>query len=107
MLCGQALFSRFGECWRRNPHLAGSDYADFEKGNLKEVSLRSDGLVTLAPRFQEIYDTSSAYLWALARDSKGNLYAGGGPGAKLYRLSPGGEKKTLAELEGLEFRRWP
>jgi sugar lactone lactonase YvrE len=80
-----------------------SEYADFEKGIMKDVSLRSDGLLTLAPRFREILDTSSAYLWALARDSKGNLYTGGGPGAKLYRFSPGGEKKTLAELDGLEI----
>lgn len=80
-----------------------SDYADFEKGILKDLSLRSDGLVTLAPEFREVYDTSSAYLWALARDSKGNLYAGGGPGAKLYRLSPKGEKKTIAELDGLQI----
>ena len=80
-----------------------SEYADFEKGIMKDVSLRSDGLLTLAPRFREIFDTPSAYLWALARDSKGNLYAGGGPGAKLYRISPAGEKKTLAELEGLEI----
>jgi len=81
-----------------------SDYPDFEKGNLKNLSLRSDGSVTLAPQFQEIYDTSSAYLWALARDSKGNLYAGGGPDAKLYRLSANGDKKTVAELDGLQIQ---
>ena len=80
-----------------------SDYSDFEKGNLKSLSLRSDGLVTLAPQFREIYDTSSAYLWALTRDSKGNLYAGGGPDAKLYRLAPDGGKKILAELDGLQI----
>jgi len=80
-----------------------SDYADFEKGNLKNLSLRNDGLVTLAPQFQEIYDTSSPYLWALARDSKGNLYAGGGPGAKLYRLSAHADKKTLADLDALQI----
>jgi len=80
-----------------------SEYADFEKGVMKDVSLRSDGLLTLAPRFREVLDTSSAYLWALARDSKGNLYAGGGPGAKLYQVSSGGAKKTLAELEGMEI----
>ena len=80
-----------------------ADYTDFEKGNRKNLSLRSDGLVTLAPEFQEIYDTSSAYLWALARDSKGNLYAGGGPGAKLYRLSASGEKKMLVDLDGLQI----
>src|SRR5438552_14190165 len=60
-----------------------TDYAEFEKGNLKNLSLRSDGVLTLAPKFQELYDSSSAYLWTLARDSKGNLYTGGGPGAKL------------------------
>ena len=81
-----------------------SDYLDFEKGNLKNLSLRSDGLITLAPEFKEIYDTSSAYLWALARDSKGDLYAGGGPGAKLYRLSANGEKKTVAEFDGLQIQ---
>lgn len=80
-----------------------TDYSDFEKGILKSLSLRSDGLLTLAPEFQEVFDTSSAYLWALARDAKGNLYAGGGPGAKLYRITPRGEKKTLATLDGLEI----
>jgi sugar lactone lactonase YvrE len=80
-----------------------SDFADFEKGNLKNLSLRSDGVLTLAPRFQELFDSSSAYLWSAARDSQGNLYAGGGPGAKLYRISAKGEMKTLAELDGLEI----
>ena len=80
-----------------------SSFSDFEKGNLRNLSLRSDGVLTLAPKFQELYDSSSAYLWCLARDSKGNLYTGGGPGAKLYRISPKGEKKTLAELDGLEI----
>src|SRR6266566_1231452 len=79
-----------------------TDYSDYEKGVLKGLSLRSDGRLTLAPRFEELYDSPSAYLWTLARDSKGNLYTGGGPGAKLYRISPKGEKKTLAELDGLE-----
>src|SRR5215831_3480618 len=73
-----------------------STNADFEKGNLKNLSLRSDGVLSLSPKFQELYDSSSAYLWSLAHDSKGNLYTGGGPGAKLYRISSKGEKKTLA-----------
>src|ERR1035438_5283009 len=55
-----------------------------------------------ALRFQ-VFDTSAAYLWALARDSKGNLYAGGGTGAKLFRIPPGGPGKLLAELDALEI----
>jgi sugar lactone lactonase YvrE len=80
-----------------------TDYSDFEKGVLKNLSLRSDGRLSLGPRFTELFDSSSAYLWALARDSKGNLYTGGGPGAKLSRISPAGEKKTLAEFDAIEI----
>jgi sugar lactone lactonase YvrE len=79
-----------------------SDYSDFEKGTLRNLSLRSDGLLTLAPQFHEAFNSSSAYLWSLAQDSAGNLYTGGGPTAKLYRISPSGEKKTLAEFDALE-----
>ena len=78
-----------------------SEYADFEKGNVKKLSLRSDGLVTLAPELREMFDTSLAYLWALARDSKGVLYLGGGSNAKLYRVPPGGKGELAAELDGL------
>ena len=77
--------------------------ADFEKGNLKNLSLRSDGRLSLAPVSRELFDTESSYLWALARDSKGNLYAGGGTSAKLYRISPDGKGKVLADLDALEI----
>jgi sugar lactone lactonase YvrE len=77
------------------------EYAEFQKGNVKKLSLRSDGLVTLAPELHEMFDTSLAYLWALARDSKGVLYLGGGSNAKLYRVPPKGKGELVAELEGL------
>jgi sugar lactone lactonase YvrE len=79
------------------------DYADFQKGVIKNLSLRSDGVITLAPRSKEFYDSSAMYLWGLARDSKGNLYAGGGTGAKLYRIGADGKGKVLAELDALEI----
>lgn len=83
------------------------EYADFERGNLKKLSLASDGRLMLAPVFREVFDSSSAYLWALAEDSRGNLYAGGGgpggPGARLYVIPREGKGKSLAELAGLEI----
>src|ERR1700678_531590 len=92
-----ALFASQTRTWSQG------DYSDFEKGAIKNLSVRSDGLLSLAPHSRELMDTSAAYLWALARDSKGNLYAGGGPGAKLYRLSASGGKIILAELDGLQI----
>ncbi len=83
-----------------------SDYSEFTKGSLKKLSLSSDGRVTLAPLFREIFDSASVYLWALAEDSKGNVYAGGGgpggPGARIYQIAPNGKGKTLAEFDDLE-----
>jgi sugar lactone lactonase YvrE len=79
------------------------DYADFDKAVIKNLSLRSDGLLTLAPRSRELFDTMSAYLWALAQDSKGNLYAGGGTTAKLFRIPPDGKGKMLADLGAVEI----
>jgi sugar lactone lactonase YvrE len=92
-----ALFAGQTRTWSQG------EFADFEKGIVKNLSLSSDGRLTLAPLSRELFDTSSAYLWALAEDSKGNLYAGGGNGAKLYRIPPDGKGKLLAELDALEI----
>jgi len=79
--------------------------SDFEKGTLKKLSLRSDGRLSLAPVFKELHDTSTNYLWAVAEDSKKNLYVGGSgqdAKAKLFQIDSTGKGKVLAELAGLE-----
>jgi len=80
-----------------------SDYSDFQKGNLKNLSIRSDGRLSLAPRTTELYDSSTAYLWTLARDSHGNLYTAGGPGARLFRIPSNGKGEKIAEFDALEI----
>ncbi len=85
-----------------------TDLADFEKGKMERISVRSDGLMTLAPATRELLDAGSPYLWAVARDSKGTVYTGGsGPGAttsKLFAIDPQGRSKTVAELDGLAIQ---
>src|SRR5579884_2042399 len=84
-----------------------SDQSDFTKGTPKNLSIRSDGRITLAPAFKELDSTNIPYLWAVVQDSKGTLYyAGGAPtGAttKIYALAPNGRPKAFAELSGLEI----
>ena len=81
---------------------------NFEKGSLNGLSLSSDGTLTLAPVAKEIFDPSVAFLWSVARDSKGNIYAGGGglgsSKAKLFAVDPQGKAKTLAELDGIAIQ---
>ncbi len=91
------LFGGQTRTWSEN------DYAGFQKGAIKNLSLRSDGVLSLAPRWKEFYDSSAMYLWSVARDSKGNLYTGGGSGAKLYRIGADGKGKVEAELDALEI----
>jgi len=83
-----------------------SEQADFVRGTAKNLSIRSDGRLTLAPQFKELDSTTVPYLWAVAQDSKGVLYyAGGAPtGAttKIYALAPGEKPRVFAEVEGLE-----
>jgi hypothetical protein len=82
------------------------DQTDFEKGKLTNLSLRSDGRLSLAPVFRELFDSSVPYLWALASDSKGNLYTGGGgpsaSTARVFRINSAGKADSIAELPGIE-----
>jgi hypothetical protein len=83
-----------------------SDQADFARGTPKNLSIRSDGHITLAPEFKELDSTNEPYLWAVAQDSKGTLYyAGGAPtgaSTKIYALAPGAKPKSIADIPGLE-----
>lgn len=87
---------------------AHNSQTDFEKGTLKNLSLRSDGRLSLGPSFREIFDSSTAYLWALAQDSQGTLYAGGGgpnaATAKLFAIGRDGKGRVAAELPGLQIQ---
>src|SRR4051812_16380744 len=84
-----------------------SSQAEFLRGTIKDLSLRSDGHLTLAPQSRELDSTSVPYLWAIARDSKGTVYyAGGAPtGAttKIFALAPGAKQRVFAEVTGLEI----
>ncbi len=85
---------------------SSAEYHEFSEGEAKRLSISSDGRVRLAPVFPELLDSSSVYLWTLAEDSKGNVYAGGGgpggPGARLYVIPRNGKGKVLAQWDDLE-----
>ena len=61
-------------------------YEDFSRGNFTGISLGREGSMTLAPQLDAVFDTEQAMIWAVARDSKGNLYLGTGHSGKVFRL---------------------
>ncbi|HVB35855.1 MAG TPA: hypothetical protein VND42_01345 [Candidatus Acidoferrales bacterium] len=74
-----------------------SSFAEFEKGTHKGVALRSDGALIPAPAFKPFADPDLAYVWALAVDSHGRVYAAGGSDAKVLRLNSAGKPDTVFE----------
>ena len=69
---------------------------DFESGKPENVSLSSKGELMLAPKLDTFFsDTEEIYVWSLAEDSKGNIYAGTGNGGKIYQITPDGQSSLF------------
>ena len=78
-------------------------FQDFEKGKAEKVTIRSDGKLFLAPRFRELLETPSSYLWDLVRDGQGNLFASGGPDAAVLRIGVDGKSTPFFKVEDAEI----
>ena len=63
-------------------------FEDFGRGNFSGISLSREGALQLAPALEEVFNSDQAMIWAVARDTKGNLYLGTGHSGKVFRLGP-------------------
>ncbi len=81
-----------------------SKYDEFEKGTAHGVAINSDGSLTLAPAFHALYTTPSTYLWGLAADAQGNIYAAAGSPARVYRLTPEGKASIIFAPQELQVQ---
>jgi hypothetical protein len=81
-----------------------STFDELLKGTPKGVALRSEGGLELAPAFKAIATTPSTYIWSIASDSAGNVYAAAGSPARVYRIATGGEITTIFEPQELQVQ---
>jgi WD40 repeat protein len=79
-------------------------YDDFEKGTTHGVAISSDGNLTLAPAFDALYTSPSTYLWDLASDAQGNVYAAAGSPARIYKLTPDGKAGIIFAPQELQVQ---
>ena len=69
---------------------------DFEAGTLKDVSVTSEGGILLARKIDQLAEIKEEiYVWCLAEDSKGNVYAGTGNQGKIYRITADGQSSLF------------
>lgn len=75
---------------------------DFLDGDSEGVSVDSEGRLRLAPASKLLHDTEAPFVWCLARDGKGNLYAGTGNDGKVFRVDPDGKASLFFDAPELE-----
>ncbi len=83
-----------------------SQMEEFEKGTPDGVAIESNGNLRQGPGLTELATTPSTFVWALAADKAGNVYAGTGSPATVLRLAArSGEKPfTLFETKDLSVQ---
>jgi len=81
-----------------------SKFDDLSKGTAKGVALRSEGGLELAPAFKSLATTPSTYIWSIASDSAGNIFAAAGSPARVYRITPDGKSTPIFEPQELQVQ---
>lgn len=81
-----------------------SKFEDLIKGTPDGVAISSTGGLGLAPAFKLLATTPSTYLWSIAADESGNLYAAAGSPARLYRITPDGKSSVIFEPQELQVQ---
>jgi hypothetical protein len=81
-----------------------SKFEELTKGTSAGVAIRSSGGLELAPAFKALYATPSTYIWAIAADDTGNVYAATGAPARVYRISPQGQATIIFEPQELQVQ---
>ncbi|MFZ0860381.1 MAG: hypothetical protein WCA27_23690 [Candidatus Sulfotelmatobacter sp.] len=81
-----------------------SRFEDLTKGSATGVAIRSAGGLELAPSFKLLYATPSTYIWAVAADESGNVYAATGSPARVYRITPDGTAAIIFEPQELQVQ---
>ena len=81
-----------------------SKFEDLTKGTATGIAIRSSGGLELAPSFKLLYATPSTYIWAVAADESGNVYAATGSPARVYRIAPDGTAAIIFEPQELQVQ---
>ncbi|MGB8029378.1 MAG: hypothetical protein WCF30_06900 [Terracidiphilus sp.] len=83
-----------------------SQMEEFEKGTPEGVSIESDGHLRQGSGLTELLTTPSTFVWSLATDKIGHVYAGTGSPATVLRLGekPGEKPFTLFENRDLSIQ---
>ena len=79
-----------------------SGRAELLKGDSRGVSITDTGVLMLAPKLTEVYNTQQTYVWSSAVDIQGNVYLGTGHDGKTYKITAAGAGSLLYDAAELD-----
>ena len=79
-----------------------SGRAELLKGDARGVSISDTGVVMLAPKLNEVFNTQQTYVWSSAVDNQGNVFLGTGHDGKTYKITPNGTGSLLYDAAELD-----
>jgi hypothetical protein len=72
------------------------------KGDARGVSISDTGVLMLAPKLNEVFNTQQTYIWSSAVDSQGNVFLGTGHDGKIYKVPSTGTGSMLYDAAELD-----
>src|SRR5687768_17072445 len=75
---------------------------DLLRGEARGVSITDTGVLMLAPRFTQMFNTDQPYIWSSVADAAGNIYLGTGHDGRLYRVPADGRGTLLFDATELD-----
>jgi hypothetical protein len=77
-----------------------STQEEFLRGDVKNLSIDSDGQLLLGPSTETVYETTSPFLWTVVATEAG-LLIGSGRNGQVLRVAPNGSAITVFEADQL------
>ena len=79
-----------------------SSRVELLKGDARGVSITDTGVITLAPKLTELFNTQQTYIWSSAVDAQGNVYLGTGHDGKIFKVTAAGAGSLLYDAAELD-----
>src|SRR5258708_35397911 len=82
-----------------------STYEELARGTARGVAIRNGGGLELAPAFKVVYTSPSTYIWSIAADKDGVIYAATGAPARVYRITPTEKPQAFSGRKSCQGQR--
>jgi hypothetical protein len=79
-----------------------STQAEFLKGEVEQISIDSDGRVSLGPALEQVHDVGAPAVWKLLVDGDDTLWAGTGNDGRVWKVTKDGKPALAYDASELE-----